>query len=312
MMPGSVGFRSVYLGKIVSTDEGSAPMWSRRGPPGDTRLHRPHARTPRCAAAVDRCMLRVLEPVRGMFRQHELIPSQAMGRRMHLWRYGHFGLPLLAFPSAAGMAHEWEAHGMVEALADLIEAGKLKLYCTESNVAEAWTRRDSDPAWRIGRHQRFERYVVSELARFIREDCRTPKIPIAATGTSLGAYYAANFALKHPETFRYALCMSGRYDISEFTGGLAGPDVHFNNPMAYVPNLSGDALERVRRHTELVLVCGQGRWEDGNVEETRTFAGVLAAKGIRHELDVWGHDVSHEWAWWKRQARYHLEKMLGQ
>ena len=56
-----------------------------------------------------------------------------MGRGMHLWKYGHFGPPLLVFPSAAGMAHEWEAHGMVEALEPWLETGKLKLYCTETN-----------------------------------------------------------------------------------------------------------------------------------------------------------------------------------
>ena len=56
-----------------------------------------------------------------MFRKHELVPSEAMGRKMHLWRYGHYGSPVLVFPSASGMAHEWEANGMVEALGDLIQ-----------------------------------------------------------------------------------------------------------------------------------------------------------------------------------------------
>ncbi len=246
-----------------------------------------------------------------MFRKHEMLPSRAMERRMHLWRYGHFGRPLLVFPSASGMAHEWDAHGMVEALGDLIEAGRLKLYCSESNVAEAWTRRENDPAWRIHRHMLFERYVVEELVPFIREDCRTPQIRVAASGTSLGGYYACNFALKFPELVDWALCMSSRYDISEFTGGLRSTDVYFNNPMAYVPNLEGSALERVRSQTHLVLVCGQGKWEDGNVDETRAFGALLASKGISHQLDIWGHDVAHEWAWWKRQARLHLERIAG-
>jgi len=234
-----------------------------------------------------------------------------MGRGMHLWRFGDFGAPLLVFPSASGMAHEWEAHGMVEALAGLIDGGKLKLYCTESNVAEAWTRRENDPRWRLSRHAAFERYIVDELVPLIREDCRTPGIALGATGTSLGAFYACNFALKQPEAFRFALCMSGRYDISEFAGGLQSAEVYFNNPMAYVPNLDGPALDRVRAGTFLTLVCGQGRWEDGNVDETRSFARILEAKGIRHRLDIWGHDVSHEWVWWRRQAAFHLGRTLG-
>jgi esterase/lipase superfamily enzyme len=246
-----------------------------------------------------------------VFRKHELIPSKAMGRRVHLWRYGHFGAPLLVFPSAAGMAHEWEAHGMVEALGELIEGGRLKLYCTESNVAEAWTRKERDPAWRIERHKAYERYVVEELVPFIREDCGTPDIRVAVSGTSLGALYSANFALKFPELFHYALCLSGRYDVRWLTDGYYSDDVYFNDPLAYVPRLDGDPLERVRERTHLVLVCGQGKWEDGNIESTQQFAGALAAKGISHEEDLWGHDVSHQWPWWQRQARYHLAKTFG-
>jgi esterase/lipase superfamily enzyme len=230
---------------------------------------------------------------------------------MHLWRFGHYGAPLLVFPSASGMAHEWDAHGMVEVLSDLIDGGKLKLYCTESNVAEAWTRRESDPAWRMQRHLAFEQYVTTELVPFIRHDCRTPEIRLASTGTSLGAYYAANFTLKCPDAFRYALCMSGSYDTSWLNNGFSGEHVYFNNPLAYVPNLEGEALARLRDRVHLVLVCGRGKWEDGNTEQTERFADVLAAKGISHERDIWGYDVSHQWEWWQRQACYHLRKAFG-
>jgi esterase/lipase superfamily enzyme len=245
-----------------------------------------------------------------MIRKHEMIPSREMGREVHLWRFGHFGAPLLVFPSASGMAHEWDAHGMVEALGDFIDQGRLKLYCTETNVAAAWTRREGDPAWRIRMHQAFETFVAHELTAYIREDCRQPDIGIGVTGTSLGAFYAANFALKHPEIFRYALCMSGRYDISWLTDGYNSDAVYYNNPMAYVPNLEGAELDRVRNNTHLVLVCGRGQWEDGNIEDTEALAEILARKGISHLRDMWGHDVSHSWSWWKRQARHHLAAYL--
>ena len=238
--------------------------------------------------------------------EHRLIPSRAMGRRMHVWCYGHFGAPVLAFPSAAGMAHEWAAHEMVDALGDLIGGGVIKLYCSESNVAEAWTRKETDPVWRLGRHAAFEQYVLGELVPHIRDDCRAPTIPIGVTGTSLGAFYSANFALKQPEIFNYALCMSGRYDAEWLTDGFTNQDVYFNNPIAFVPGLEGDALERVRQHTHLALVCGLGRWEDGNIEDTRRLAALLESKGIPHTLDLWGRDVDHSWTWWRRQALHHL------
>lgn len=246
-----------------------------------------------------------------MFRKHELIDSAQMGRQVHLWRFGHFGKPVLVLPSASGMAHEWDAHGVIGAVSDLVEAGRIKLYCTESNVAEAWTRRENPMHWRIQRHLAFERYVVDELVPWIRRDCRSADIRLGVTGTSLGACFSANFALKFPEIFNWALCLSGRYDMSWLTDDYVSDDVYFNNPMAFVPNLGGEALERIRDRTHLVLVCGRGKWEDGNVEETEAFAGMLADKGISHERDIWGRDVSHEWTWWRRQVRYHLIKAFG-
>jgi esterase/lipase superfamily enzyme len=246
-----------------------------------------------------------------MKKHLERVHSHELGRGVSLWSYGHWGPPLVAFPTAAGFAHEWEAQGMVEALAPWLEAGKLKLYCPESNVAEAWTRREHDAAWRIQRHVAYERFVVDTLVPKIRADCRTPGIPIAVAGSSLGAFYAANMALKHPETFRWSLCMSGRYAMTHFTDGFSNADVYFNNPLAYVANLGGEPLEQIRRHSRLVLVCGQGMWEEGCIEETQALAGLCEAKGIPHELDLWGRDVSHDWGWWKRQAQYHLGRKFG-
>jgi esterase/lipase superfamily enzyme len=243
-------------------------------------------------------------------RHHDVIDSRSLGGPMHLFRYGHWGPPLLVFPSAAGLANEWELGGVIEELSDLIDGGKLKVYTTQSNVAEAWTRREGDPAWRIGRHRAFEAYVVNELVPRIHADCGGREIPIAVSGVSLGAFYAANFALKYPETFRWALCLSGRYDIRWLTDGYHDENVYFNNPMAYVPNLDGPHLERVRRHTHLVLVCGRGQWEEGNIEDTDLLARHLAAKGISHEHDMWGHDVAHQWPWWRKQASYHIRKAL--
>jgi esterase/lipase superfamily enzyme len=228
-----------------------------------------------------------------MQRRHELVPSEILGRPIHLWCYGHWGAPVLVFPTAAGMAHEWEVQGM------------------ESNVAEAWTRKENDARWRIQRHMAYERFVLQELVPFIRRDCNLPQVPIAVTGASLGGFYAAKFALKFSETFNWSLSLSGRYEMRGFTEGFDSPDVYFNNPLAFVPNLEGEHLERVRRHAHLVLVCGQGKWEEGCIEETRALGAVLDAKGISNETDIWGHDVSHDWHWWRRQAQYHLQRRFG-
>ncbi len=98
-----------------------------------------------------------------MAGRHDPVEGGPMGRNMHLWRFGWFGKPILVFPSAAGFAHEWQAQGMVDTLSPLIGGGKIKLYCPESNVSEAWTRKDRDPRQGIQAHLRYERWVMDTL-----------------------------------------------------------------------------------------------------------------------------------------------------
>ena len=64
-----------------------------------------------------------------------MLPSSGMGRSVHVWCFGHYGHPVVA--KRGRFAHEWQAQGMVEALEPMIQAGRIKLYCPESNVAEA-------------------------------------------------------------------------------------------------------------------------------------------------------------------------------
>lgn len=244
---------------------------------------------------------------KSMKKRHELIDSPSMGRRMHVWCFGSWGMPLLVFPSAAGFAHEWDAQGMIDALAPLILSGKLKIYCPESNISQSWTSK-GDPLEMVRKHQLYEAFIMEVLVPWIRRDCRSQKIPLATAGCSLGGFYAAIFALKFPRTFNYALCMSGRYKLSEFTGGFSNTDIYLNDPIAFVPNLRGTFLERVSRGTHLTLVCGQGAFEEGCIEETISLGQILKAKGIPHILDIWGKESRHDWTWWKRQAVGHLSR----
>ncbi|MCG8462220.1 MAG: hypothetical protein MI919_38540 [Holophagales bacterium] len=246
-----------------------------------------------------------------MRRRHELVYSPAMGRRMNVWCFGHWGTPLVVFPSAAGFAHEWDAQGMVETLAPLIYGGKLKLYCPESNVSQSWTDKHEHPAIRVKAHMAYERCILDDLVPAIRHDCESPDIRMACAGTSLGAFYAANFALKHSEIFFYALCLSGRYQATNFTQGYTNTDIYFNDPMSYVPSLDGEALDKVRGQTSLAMVCGQGAWEEGCIEETQAICDIFDHKGIPHWRDIWGHDVSHDWIWWRRQTWHHLYHRFG-
>jgi esterase/lipase superfamily enzyme len=224
--------------------------------------------------------------------------------------YGHYGRPLVAFPSENGEPFDWEDRGMVESVSNLLDDGRVKLYCIPSFDRESWTRGDLPLEERARRHGHYEWWVLARLVPFVQADSHTHEL--LAAGTSFGAYHAANFCLKRADLFPVAICMSGVYDVSVQGGGERGEAVYFSNPMDYVANLHGDHLDWLRGQASLQLVCGQGQWEDttGALDSTRRFGSLLADKGIRHEVDLWGHDVPHDWPSWRRQLAHHLPRFV--
>ena len=74
------------------------------------------------------------------------------------------------------------------------------------------------------------------------------------------------------------------------------------------PGRGGTLWLRARLH--VVLTVGQGQWEDttGAMASTVHMAGLLRDQGVRVDLDMWGHDVAHDWPWWQRQACHHVPR----
>jgi esterase/lipase superfamily enzyme len=236
--------------------------------------------------------------------------SPAIGAAGTVIRYGHWGRPVLVFPSEQGRAQDFEANGMVGAAAGLLQAGRVKLYCVGSFDAASWSNRDIPLEERARQHDRYESWILSEVVPWIYADC-AGQPEIATLGCSLGAFHAANFALKHPATFPLALCFSGNYDPASWHGwGDRGLAAYFNNPVDYVGHLHGEHLDWLRQRVSLLLVCGQGQWEDstGALASTRQFAALLGGQQIPHELDLWGADVPHDWPSWRAQLAHHLPR----
>jgi esterase/lipase superfamily enzyme len=243
-----------------------------------------------------------------MNHEHHELYSPAIGTAGTVAVFGHYGRAVLVFPSEAGKAYDWRDNGMVGAIADLIDGGRVKLYCVDSFDAASWSNRNLSLEDRAREHGRYESWIFEQVVPFIHHDTGGE---IITTGSSLGAFHAANFALKRADLFPLAICMSGNYDPSTWNAwGDRGEATYFNNPIDYVGHLGGDHLEWLRSRLSLLLVCGQGQWEDttGSLNSTRRLAGMLAEKGIRHELDLWGYDVPHDWHSWRAQLAHHLPR----
>jgi esterase/lipase superfamily enzyme len=237
--------------------------------------------------------------------------SDRLGQDGTVIRYGHWGRPVLVFPSERGQASDFENNGMIGAVAALLEAGRVKLYCVGSYDGSSWSDQSIPLEERAVRHLRYESWVLKEVLPWIQQDSGGTASEIMTLGASMGAFHAANFALKHAAIFPLAMCLSGNYDPSSWHGwGERGTTAYFNNPIDYVPNLDNGHLDWLRGQLSLLLVCGQGMWEDttGALPSTKQLAGLLASKGIRHELDLWGHDVPHDWPSWRAQLAHHLPR----
>jgi esterase/lipase superfamily enzyme len=242
--------------------------------------------------------------------RHAELYSPAIGASGSVVAYGHWGRPVLAFPAEAGSARDYERHDMVGAVGDLIDAGRIKLYCVDAFDSESWSSRDLPLEQRAQNHTRYESWIVEQVVPHILTEFRGAA-EIATLGVSLGAYHAVNFALKRADLFPLALGLSGNYDPASWHGwGERGEAVYFNAPLDYLEHAGGDHLEWLRSRVSLLLVCGQGQWEDttGSLESTKRLAGVLRDKDIRHELDLWGHDVAHDWPSWRAQLAHHLPR----
>jgi esterase/lipase superfamily enzyme len=117
--------------------------------------------------------------------------SPSLNQDMEIKIYGHWGKPVLVFPSSGGRFYEYEDFGMVQACRPFIEGGKIKLFTVDSVDNQSWFNHGAHPADRARRHNDYDRYIVEEVAPFIRDQGHASKF--LSTGCSLGAYHAANF-----------------------------------------------------------------------------------------------------------------------
>src|SRR6266568_7380797 len=67
-----------------------------------------------------------------MQRDYHRWYSHRIGQELGVAVFGHWGSPIIGFPTSAGDEWELEGQGMIGALADFIDAGRIKFYCVNS------------------------------------------------------------------------------------------------------------------------------------------------------------------------------------
>lgn len=239
--------------------------------------------------------------------------SERLGREVTMARWGHYGQPVLVFPTAGGDAQEIERMHLVRVLRPLIDAGRIKVYSCDSVAGMALVKQEGNAQHRMWLQDQFHRYVRHEVVPAILNDCKAnadapPEIWTA--GASFGAFHAVATVCRFPDVFTQAFAMSGTYDLRKFFGaGPEGFSDHFmvSSPLHFLPGLAGRHLDVLRKRF-ILMASGQGRAE--NIGESWQMASALGARGVPNRVEDWGPDWPHDWDTWRAMLPQFLSAAL--
>lgn len=214
-----------------------------------------------------------------------------------LIRWGHFGTPVLLFPSAGGDFEELERFGLIAALAPLLQGGRAKIYSMDGLAARGWLSGKASARRCRNLQERFDELLCEEVVPRIRADCKEAQIEPVLGGVAWGAFYAISAMCRHPALFRAAVGLSGIYDLTPRLADRAARGPGFVAEAA-LPRLTAADLEQLRQRP-LLLGTGSGAYE--TPAESERLAAVLRSNELRCQLDVWGPQYAHGWASWREK-----------
>ena len=231
--------------------------------------------------------------------------SPSLNKPMEIVTYGYYGFPLLMFPTAAADFLEYERFYVIDAIRESIDSGKVKVFSINSINREGWLNDQLHPKYKALRQTHYNNYITEEVVPYIWNSCQG-RVGIITAGASLGAFHCMNQLCRRPDLFAGCIAMSGAFDIrGYYKGDYYDDNVYFNNPVDYLPNIGGPDLEALRHKEHIHIVTGQGSYE--NPDASRRLSAILSAKGIPHELDLWGFDMPHDWPTWREMMRVYLQ-----
>ena len=240
--------------------------------------------------------------------------SSHLNREMEFKVYGHSGKPVMFVPCQGGRFFDFENFKMIDHWAGWIEQGLCTVYSIDCIDNETWASGSPDCRGRIQQHENWYNYVVEEMVPTIRHlsgERNGYDQGIITFGCSMGAMHAANLFFRRPDLFSGVLALSGLYDSGEYFGEYVDELVYQNCPNYYLANMPEDhPYISMYNQRKMVIVVGQGAWEDVLKESTGRLSRILQQKGIHAQVDFWGYDVSHDWDWWFRMVAHYAPAFL--
>jgi len=213
--------------------------------------------------------------------------------------FGFSGYPIVLFPTSKGRYYENKDFKLIESVENLLEEGKVKIYCPDSIDALSWYNKEIHPAERVKNHLWYEQLLLEEVIPKVKMETGFDRVIVA--GCSFGGYHAANFAFRHPKLVSHLFSMSGIFDIRRQLDGFYNDDVYYNNPIDFLPANENPELWNLK------IVLGTAE-RDICREDNENLSIILNQKGINHWLDC-RPEASHDWEVWRAMFPDYLNKL---
>ena len=239
--------------------------------------------------------------------------SKYLNRDMEYKIYGHAGKPMLIFPSSEGRFYQYEDSGMIGAISDFINEGKIQVWTVDSIDSEAYFSKHWDKLKLNELHNKYFEYITHEIIPSIiktsKKNNKRKKLNLIISGCSFGAFHAANYFFKNPKDIDTVIGLSGVYSTDMFFHDYTHEEIKENSPVDYLKKADKKTIKKYQK-ASLIFCCGQGAYEDEMLYDTYRLGEVLDSINVPAWIDIWGKDVDHDWPWWQKQIKYFLEKVL--
>tara|TARA_R110002051_G_scaffold115026_1_gene188048 strand:+ start:49358 stop:50071 length:714 start_codon:yes stop_codon:yes gene_type:complete len=233
--------------------------------------------------------------------EHIQYYSNILGRNINLEITGHWGHPILMFPSSGGQYTQNSEFGLLGSIMSFIEEGKVKIYNVETIDMLSFYDDHMDSGTKIHNYELYMQFLKSELIPYIQQECNTHRIGVA--GVSFGGYHAANTTFRFPDLISHYIGMSAAFNIRSMVPLLDDMRIYYNCPDEFMSHEEGWKYDHIQ------IVLGTSDW-DICLDKNKRMSGILREKGIDHWYDEkkW---IDHDWPLWKMMFPEYLGTFFG-
>ena len=190
------------------------------------------------------------------------------------------------WPSTShGDQWELQRQGLLDAIADFIDAGRVKVFCVGSNNHDSFLNKGAHPFHRSWRQRMFDEYIRDEVVPFVHTTAsrRNSDLDVGRLAGRLPrGEHAAALSAPGEALLRFLRCLRP----APVHGRHADDNFYFHNPVDYMASMSDGWFLHQLDSCEIRLVTGSGPWEDSRHTYSRASwrakaSGTMSTTGAR-------------------------------